>query len=284
MKSKLLYLTAILALTVATQSIAAPKKNSPHPRPSSADNAPNQMSERISALLTLHQLQVTREQLEVLQKIAPKTAAPVGEQKPLRIKQDLKHLMQEFHDALVAANNSDKIESLEEKYDGLVESEKVEFDDAYDTTEAASEKAEEFARSLTAAQVVSLISANQDDIKDPRVVLVETLSAGRTKTGADWEELRDTAADDVATLVAGSKATDALTEKYQHWLDEWHKINAHKIDDAMFAHQFSDLMQAASKIVGPVAWHDVLQNWVESSIADLLSNPELSAAVNERLK
>src|SRR6478752_9201037 len=108
MKSKSLYLTAILALTVTTQSNAAPKKNSPHPRPSSVDNAPNQMSDRISALLTLHQLQVTREQLEVLQKIAPKTAAPVVEQKPLRIKQDLKHLMQEFHDALVAANNSDK--------------------------------------------------------------------------------------------------------------------------------------------------------------------------------
>jgi hypothetical protein len=237
------------------------------------------MSQRISALQTLYQLQVTREQLEILQRVAPKTAAPVGEQKPVHVKQDLKHLMQEFHDALVAANNSDKIESLEEKYDGLVDSEKVEFDDAYDTTEAASQRAEEFARSLTTAQVVSLISANQDDIKDPRAVLAEALTAGRKKTGADWDELRDTAADDVATLVAGNKATDALTEKYQYWLDE-----AHKLDDATFSGRFSDPMQAASKIVGSVTWHDVLQNWVQSSIADLLSNPELSAAVNERLK
>jgi hypothetical protein len=280
MKSKPLCLTMIVVLSSSTWAIAAaPKKNSAHPRPPSADIGPNQMSLRITALQTLYQLQLTREQLEVLRKIAPKAAPPVSEHKAVRIKQDLKRLMQEFHDALVAANNSDKIESLEEKYDGLVESEKVEFDDAYDTTEAASEKAEEFNRSLTTAQVVSLLSANQDDIKDPRVVLAEALSEGRRKTGADWDELRDATADDVATLVAGNKATDALTEKYKRWLDE-----AHKLDDAVFKQRFSDPMQAADKIVGSVAWHEVLQNWVQSSIADLLSNPELSAALNERLK
>jgi hypothetical protein len=280
MKSKFLYLPILLVLTLSAWGTAAtPKKNAARPHQLSPEIGPNRLSQRISALQTLYQLQITREQLEALKKIATETAAPASEQKPVQIKQDLKRVMQEFHTALVAANNSDKIETLEEKYDGLLESETVEFDDSYDITEAASEKAEQFCRSFTITQVVSLVSANQDDIRDPRAVLVETLTEGRNKTGNDWNELRDSAAEDAATLMAGDKVTDALTDKYKHWLDE-----AHELDDTACKQRFPDPLQAAEKITGPVVWPEVLRNWVQSSIADLLSNPELSAALNERLK
>ena len=280
MKWRFLYLPVLFVLALSTWGTAAPpKKNAAHPHQPSPDISPNRLSQRISALQTLYQLQATREQLEALKKIATETAAPASEQKPVQIKQDLKHVMQDFHAALVAANNSDKIEALEDKYDGLLKSEKVDFDDSYDITGAASEKAQQFCRSLTVTQVVSLVSANQDDVQDPRAVLVEALNQGRNKTGNDWNELRDSAAEDAATLTAGDKATDALTDNYQHWLDE-----AHQLDDATFKQRFSDPLQAAGKITGPVVWPDVLRNWVQSSIADLLSNPELSAALNERLK
>jgi hypothetical protein len=126
------------------------------------------LSQRISALETLYELQATREELATLKKMAVDTAQPAGEDKAVKIKKDLKQVMSELHDALVAASNRDKIEALEDKYFGLLESEKVEFDDDVDTTETAAEKAEEFSRSLTAGQVASLVSANQDDIQDPR--------------------------------------------------------------------------------------------------------------------
>jgi hypothetical protein len=280
MKRRFLYLPILLVLSLSTWGNAAPpKKNTARPHQSSPDVNPNKLSQRISALQTLYQLQATREQLEALRKIGTETAAPASEQKPVQIKQDLKRVMQDFHAALVAANNSDKIEAVEEKYDGLLESERVDFDDSYDITGAASEKAEQFCRSLTITQVVSLVSANQEDIRDPRAALMDTLTEGRNKTGNDWNELRDSAADDAATLIAGDKATDALTDKYKHWLDE-----AHSLDDAAFKQRFSDPLQAAEKITGSVVWPDVLRNWVQASVADLLSNPELSAALNERLK
>jgi hypothetical protein len=70
-----------------------------------------------------------------------------------------------------------------------------------------------------------------------------------------------------------------LTEKYKRWLDE-----AHELGDAAFKERFSNPLQAAEKVTGQVAWPDVMRNWVQSSIADLLSNPELLDALNERLK
>ncbi len=279
MTPTLRYFSVLLLLVFCTWANAAPKKSASRAHRPAADISANRLSQRISALETLYELQTTREQLTALQKMAVDTAQPAGDDKAVQIKQDLKHVMLDLHDALVAASNRDKIESLEEKYYGRLESEKVEFDDDVDTTEAAAEKAEEFSRSLTAGQVASLVSANQDDIQDPRDVLVQAVIEGRMKTGTDWNELRDSAADDAATLTAGIKATDTLTEKYKRWLDE-----AHELGDAAFKQRFSNPLQAAEKVTGQVAWPDVMRNWVQSSIADLLSNPELLDAVNERLK
>src|SRR4051794_18991808 len=95
---------------------APPKKSTAHPRHPSAtaEVNPSRMSQRLSALETLFELRVTHEQLMALEKIAADTAQPPREVKPVRIKQELKHVAQELHDALIAANNPDKIEALED--------------------------------------------------------------------------------------------------------------------------------------------------------------------------
>jgi hypothetical protein len=282
MKATFLCGAAVAHLALYTFVIAAPPKKSaahPHHPAAGAETNPSRMSQLISALETLYELRATPEQMMALQKIADDTAQPAREVQPVRIKQDLKHVMQELHDALVSASNSDRIESLQDKYYGMLETQKVEFDDDVDTTQAASDKAAEFIRSLTTSQIVTLISANEDDIRDPRSVLSDAVSEGRSKEVADWNDLRDSAADDAATLMYGSAASDEDVDKFKRWLDE-----AHKLDDAAFKKRFSNPVQAAAQITGRVDWAHVLQNWVQSSIADLLSNPELGQALKERLK
>src|SRR4051812_48944010 len=260
MKATFVWLAAV-GLLVCYTSVngAPPKKGAAHPRHPSAtaDVNPSRMSQRLSALETLFELRVTHEQLMALQKIAGDTAQPAREVKPVRIKQELKHVMQELHEALIVPNNPDKIEALEDKYDGMVESQKVEFDDDIDTTQAAWDKAADVAKSLTTSQVVSLVGANEDDIRDPRTVLGEAITAGCDQTGDDWSELRDSAADDAATLMYGSTASDETVDKFKRWLDQ-----AHTLDEVAFKKRFSDPEQAAGQITGQVEWSRVLQNWV----------------------
>src|SRR5438105_91514 len=157
-------LVLVIVVVVSGFSIplaaAPPKKGGarPHAAPASTDAQYNLASQRINALETLYDMQATREQMLAMQKVAKETAESARERKPVRIKQDLKHVMQELHDALLAVNNPDRIESLEDKFGTMVENQKIEFDDDVEITQAAWNKAPEIARSLDVSQVASLVS------------------------------------------------------------------------------------------------------------------------------
>jgi hypothetical protein len=275
-------LIAVILLPPIRLAAAPPKKGAarPHPETPASDLAnPNLMSLRLSALETLYEMQATREQMAAMQKIAAETAEPSRERKPVHLKPEMKKVMRQLHDALVAANNADKIEALEDKLEELVESQKVEFDDDVDITQAARKHASELAHSLGVSQVISLVTANEDDIQDPRAVLVEALTEGRKQKGADWNDARDSAAEEAATLMVGDSGADGLIQKFKSWLDR-----AHDLDDAAFKQEFADPLLSAGAVTGEVDWSQVLRNWAQYCMANLLSNPQLNDALAERLK
>jgi hypothetical protein len=283
MKTRFVLVLVVVFSGFSIRLVAAPPKKGaarPHVGPAPTDTQhPNLASQRINALETLYDMQATREQMVAMQKIAAETADPPHERKPVQITPELQHIMQELHDALVAANNQDKIESLEDKFDDLVGAQKVEFDDDVVITQAAWRRAPECVRLLSVSQVASLVSANEDDIQDPRARLAETLTDGRKQTGSDWTDARDSAAEEAAILMEGNTRTDELIEKFKHWLDQ-----VHDMDDATFKQKLADPLRSAGAVTGEVDWSHVMRNWVQYCIADLLSNPQLSKALNERLK
>jgi hypothetical protein len=272
----------LLILLPILAAVAAPPKRAARREAETAvvegTNA-TALCQRINALESLFEMKATREQMQALEKLSAETAPSPQKPEPRQIEPRLRRTMQELHDALVAAKDEDRIESLQDKYDDMVEAQKIDFGDDVEITKAASEKAPAFVRTLTVSQIASLISANDADVRDPKTVLTEALAEGRSQKDDEWKETRDSAADEAATLIAGLAGSTAKSEKLKQWLDE-----AHKLSEAEYKSQFTEPADAAAKVTGELSWPQVLQNWVEFYMADLLSNPELHNAIEERLQ
>ena len=96
-----------------------------------------------------------------------------------------------------------------------------------------------------------------------------------------WKQLRDEVSEEVARLVAGLD-----TEKAGHVSDRVVQllIQVRALKDDEFKKERPELEKTARQIVGEVGPLDVLRHAVERSLADLLSNPRLAAAIDARLK
>src|SRR5205085_11169188 len=146
---------------------------------------------------------------------------------------------------------------------------------------AARRPAPGFARSLSTRQAAALIAANEEEIQDPREILLQAVSEGRKLAGDDWNDQRDSAAEEAALLIAGLDESRAqpLIDKFKSWLDD-----AHSMDETAFKSKYPDPLQAAGKVTGDFEWSQVVKNWMDGCIADLVSNPQLSTAIDERLR
>jgi hypothetical protein len=89
------------------------------------------------------------------------------------------------------------------------------------------------------------------------------LTEGRKQKGADWNDARDSAAEEAATLMVGDSGADGLIEKFKTWLDR-----AHDLDDAAFKQEFADPLRSAGSVTGEVDWSQVLRNWTQDTTED----------------
>src|SRR5262249_12051859 len=99
--------------------------------------------------------------------------------------------------------------------------------------------------------------------------------------GEEAEDVRDAAAEQVGWLVAGPDAgrSGTVRDQVMALLDR-----ARGLNDADFAKQRPELEKAARQLVGAVTPLDVIRNYLEWAVAQLLSNPRLPAAVDALLK
>jgi hypothetical protein len=239
----------------------------------------NDVGLEINAYQMLRQFEFSFGQMEQLQKWAKETAQK-DRPRDNKTSKEFAEKLREVHKAYVA-NDDERIDQLSDDMEQLRESQKPTLDDGVDITDAARKRAAEAFRSLKPRQLATYLGKVSSDAADPFDRLQGALDEVRPLKGAEWRNKRDEIADELSRLVAGldRDKADKVNDQVVALL-----IRAHDLSDADFQKQRADLDAAARKIVGNVSAHDVLRNQTELSLAELLSNPRLHAALSVRLK
>jgi hypothetical protein len=239
------------------------------------------LSQEVAALQTLYALDVTEAQLETLRRMARETCAPLIKGMEGKVSDAYKKKLSDLREALVEAVDEERIGELMDQIDELKEREKPELGDDVDVTEAAAGRAPEVLRMLTAGQVAAFVGGFADDIIDPRQRLLEALDKVRGLSNKEWAEVRDEVSEDIGRLVAGldEEQSARVSAKVLQLLIV---VRSMKTDE--FKAERPELEKQAQQILGDVGPTDVLRHVMENSLAELLSNPCLPAALEARLK
>jgi hypothetical protein len=178
-----------------------------------------------------------------------------------------------------------RIDALEAQLDKLLDEEDApELDDDVPVKDAAREKAADAVKLLRPAAVVNYL-AGRDEIPDALTLvqnaLYITVAPSKRPQGADWESEKRAVAEQVGWLVMGvrdSAAAAKVTKDVTQLLDE-----AYKLDAATRRTQRGALTTKAKKIISHADPLIQLRHVLEYDMAELLSNPRLSAACEARM-
>jgi hypothetical protein len=238
------------------------------------------LSQEVAALQTLFALDATQAQLEALRRIARETAAPPVKGIEGKVSRAYRNKLRDLREALVEAVDEERIGELMDQIDELRETEKPEIGDDVDVTEAAVGRAPEVLRMLTAGQVAAFLGGFADDIIDPRQRLLEALDRVRGLSTKEWVEVRNEISEDIGRLVAGldDEQSARVSAKVLQLL-----IVVRSMKSEEFKAERSELEKQAQQILGDIGPTDVLRHVMENSLAELLSNPCLPAALDARL-
>jgi hypothetical protein len=231
------------------------------------------------ALEMLYQMRITRPQLEHLQNLIKATALAAPPPREVVVSPEFARTLGALHTALVE-NDDDKIADVSANLEKLREKESPEFDDV-EISETARKRTQEFYRTLTARQVASYITDYADGFPDPLEKMLDAFDDIRKLPGREWEEVRDEVAGQVGWLVAGldTKAEENVSKQVTDLLNR-----VHGLKDEDFKAKRAELVKEAEAIAAPVGPTEVIRHFVERSLAELLSNPRVAAAVEARLK
>lgn len=246
------------------------------PAAGGADEPPplNDLSMEVAALQTVYLLQLTPSQRsalrEMVQKAAPQAAAA---RKPAKASAEFRQTLADLRAALATGDDAERIDKLSARVDELRQKEKPQLDDGFDLTDEAVEAAPRLLRLLTARQLAVYAGAFADDIADPLEEILEALPRVRDMDDRKWKEFRGGMTETLGTLLGGVDAdrSGAYRDKVLQLL-----ILTRGLSDADFKEQRPELEKKARAIVGNVGPLDVLRNYLESQLAELLSNPRLS--------
>jgi hypothetical protein len=237
------------------------------------------LSLEVNALRTLYHLEATPEQLQALQKLAKETAQK-SRQRDSKGSKDYRQALINLRGALVAAKDEDQIDKFEEKLTEIQQNEEYQIDDEVEVTDAARRRTPEVLKLFKEDQVKTLAETFDEEAAKPADYLVKALVKVRELKPEEWEEHRDEVASEVSQWVGGIDA-----KKYGRTHDQVIALlnKAHGLKDADFEKQQPELEKTARQIVGNLKEEVALRNKVEHTVAELLSNPCLEAALKARL-
>jgi len=170
----------------------------------SRKNAPatlNDTSLEVVALESLHQFQFTPAQMRTLRRLAKETAMEPGARETVKVSDGFRKTLLDLRNALADASNAERIQQLQEKIDKLRAEEKVDLDDAVQITEAATRRAPEIFKLLSARQVAGYIALYADDFPDPLEILRAALPRVRGFNAKEWEAIREDVSEEIGRLV-----------------------------------------------------------------------------------
>lgn len=282
----LLTLLATLGLITAEARQPPPKGKTPKPKVEPAKPAPKakidfaalgDVQGEVTVLNVLASLQIHRGQLLRLQTLAPDTMQEAPPRKSVKVSERFRATLLGLRNALVA-DDEEKIVKLSEEMDRLREKENPEVEDI-EITAAARKAAPGLLQILSARQVAGYLGTLAE-FPDPTESLLGGIQQSRKLRGPDWQGLRDAIAEEVGWLVAGldSSAEEKVRERARALLNK-----AAAIEDKVFVKERPNLEKEVRALVGKVGPTDVIRNYMERVMAEVLSNHRLGAVVKARL-
>jgi hypothetical protein len=261
-------------------ALCVPEKSRPAAGEKPAPTDLNDLSMEVGALQMLSQLQLTPAQLEDLARRARSTAQTPEPRTEPKVSARIRQTLVDLRHALLEGD-AEKIDKLNVELDKLFEKEKPEFEDTIEITDAAREQAPDVLRRLSARQAALFLAGYADGFPDPRERLTEAIEEVRKRPDKEWQPLRDEVADEVAGLVAGLDvdAAAVVRDRVTALLDR-----AHRLKDEAFKEKRAELDREVDQVVGKLGPTDIHRHFLERSLAELLSNPRLAAAVEARLR
>jgi hypothetical protein len=251
------------------------------------------LSQQVWALQALHDLDLDGAQLELLRAAIPRVE-DVPEPRPVdpprssaRSKVPARYLatLESLRQALIHDKENgeaqDQIDELRDELESIREDEQVELDDRVQIADGARAKVPEVMKSLRPSQVAGYLAAYQDDVPDPVLTLVHAADDSRGVDNGKYLALAERTARDMSILLAGLDKDKAapVAERVRQWLAQSRGQN-----DADFKAGRAELEKSARGVIGDVDSFDILRHWVERDAAELLSNPQLGAMIDERIK
>jgi hypothetical protein len=238
------------------------------------------ISLQVSALQVLSLLKSSGEQLKALGKIAQETTPKRQPRKQTKVSERHRRILTELRDALVAGND-DRAAALSQELKDQQEKDPVELDDGIEIVGKARGRVVELLRLYNSRQVAGYLGSYGDDFPDPAERLLAGFEDAREVEGDDWEKGRKQLAETLGWLVAGCDAVAAAeVEKAAAALLD----KAHDLRDEAYERQRADIEAAGRRLVGQVDSLQVIRHFMERELAELLSNPELPAILEERMK
>jgi hypothetical protein len=240
----------------------------------------NELSLEVTALQMLYQFQFTPAQMDKIRQCAKESAEKGRHRQAGQASKEFQEKLHELHKALVRAADTDLIDQLSDELDELRHEEEPLLEDDVKPTKEARKHAPAILRLLKANQYAAY-AALLVEMFDPLDLLTESLPKVRELKGEDWRQQRKKIAAEIGRLVGG---VDAAKEEQIKKEVAALLTRCHKLDSQDFEDQRGELDEAARQIIGAISPADVIRNEIEYTIAELLSNVRLAAALAARLR
>ena len=245
---------------------------------------PSDLALEIEALRAIDDLQATSSQVDQLRDAAadltPKTQpadiqaiddAVAGD------RADYVALLR-LREALLRADPA-KIQSSEKELADLEEQLKVNLSPRVIPAPPALRSAVKLVPQFSGPQIAAYLGQHSEEVSDPTEVLLAALAQCRGMSIRDFRQFNQDVTQQVSELVAGVDPKDgrALSTRISNLLKKTHQLS-----DDDFDAQRPDLEDQARDIATADS-AAVLHHWMAREIAQLLSNPQLTAALDDRL-
>jgi hypothetical protein len=251
------------------QNAQAPKKEVKRP----ADA--NLLSMELKALRILRGLEATREQISEIARAAKTTAGSPSQRESAKVSGPYLEAMVQMRRALVAKDD-DKIEALRTQFDQLEEKDRPDLDDQVEITDGAEIEGVRLLSIFSPLQIVAYVQSLEDDFPDPVQLIADGLDEGRELRNEEWETARSRLAEEIGWLVGGLQGDKAskIEERVSAFLNQKHGAAA----------KAGDREPEIRKLLGSPGPVVILQNLMEHTLAELLSNPQIERAARDCLR
>jgi hypothetical protein len=264
-------LLGIITISLATTD-AWSQQNSKTPPPK---RTLNDVSLEIAALQTLHELELTRDQLNALGKLARDCAPEHQERQPPKASAECTKAMNALYAAL-SRGDDNQIGENREKLDAVMEREDPELDTAIAITDGARGSAADALKLLNVRQTGAFLSTLE--LTDPvEFMLMAAETIRSLKSSKEMQDEIARVAEEVVWLLHGDddEAGKKTSDQVKALLAKAGKLK----NDAAFASQKRNYEKEAKAIAGEVDNLTVISNILEHGMAELLSNPRLDAGI-----